>query len=82
MSTQISGTYHRHGEEGLEGFLTGDWAAVRSGDVVGRLCGLSKVRQQILSPRTLPTPSEAPHTINTILRDLQGTRLSLDDGAV
>jgi hypothetical protein len=47
MSTQISGTYHRHGEEGLEGFLTGDWAAVRSGDVVGRLCGLSKVRQQI-----------------------------------
>jgi hypothetical protein len=47
MPSQIGATYRRRGGEGLEGFLTSDWAAVSSGDVVGRLHGLRQVRQQI-----------------------------------
>jgi hypothetical protein len=59
---------------------------------IGRCLGLAtlwgvsaasvKSVNELPSPRTLPTPSEAPHAISTILRDLKGTRQSLDDGVV
>jgi hypothetical protein len=47
MPSQIGATYRRHGGEGLEGFVTGDWVAVSSGDVVGWLHGFREVCQQI-----------------------------------